>query len=120
MLFDAKTTQRNTRVEQFILVPASVPTGTAVQSTTGCIEGTYKCTVSRTGTGDVTITYNKPFARKPVIQAAALHASSKLFATVVSSSTTAVRLAVFSDAGTATDPSELHVTARGFDAADQI
>lgn len=120
MLFDAKTPQRSARDEQFILVPASVPAAPAVQSTAGCIEGTSQCTVLRTGAGDMTINYNKPFARKPVIAANALHATAKLFVVIVSSSATAVRLAVFTDAGVATDPSELHVSARGFDTASQL
>lgn len=119
--FQSSTPQRNTRVEQFIVKPTSISTGTAAQDTTNVIEGAYRCIVQRKGTGDVELTYNTPFSgRKPVIQATALHASSKLFCTIVSSSATATRIAVFSDAGTATDPTELHITARGFDSADHL
>jgi hypothetical protein len=114
-MFQPSNPQRGARDEQFIVKPASISTATASQDTTNVIEGAYRCTVLRNGTGDVTITYNKPFARKPVVTANALHASSKLFVVLVSSTASATRLAVFSDAGTATDPTELHVQSRGFD-----
>ncbi len=118
--FVYKTSQRGIRDEQFIVKPTSITTGTAAQDTTNVIEGAYRCTVSRTGTGDITINYNVPFARKPVVVANALHATSKLFVVIVSSTASATRLAVFSDAGTATDPTELHVISRGFETLDHL
>ncbi len=117
---EIKTTQRGTRLEQFILVPASIATGTATQTTTGVIEGTYRCKVSKTSTGIYALTYNKPFLRKPVVQVSALHATSKIFAGIVSSSTSALVVYCYTtDGGTATDPTEFHITCLGFEAADQ-
>lgn len=120
MLTDVVSSQRKVRVESFRLVAASVPTGTAAQTATGCTQGTYQCTVLKNGTGDFTVNFNQPFARTPCSVASPLHASSKLFATKVSESASAVRFAVFSDAGTATDPTSLEILVIGSDAADQI
>lgn len=120
MLFDAKTSQRAARDEAFILVPASIATGTAVQTVTGVIEGTYQCTVNKVATGKYKVTYNKPFVRKPVVGVTALHASSACFPVIQTSTTTAVEVWTYNDTGALMDASEIHVTVRGFDAASQI
>ena len=120
MRFQLEGSQRAARTEIFRLIPASIATGAATQSVAGCVEGTYQCTVAKNGTGDYSITYNTPFARKGVVNATALHTTGKYFASLHSSSTTGCRILVWSDAGTASDPTEIHVTVRGFDTADQI
>ena len=120
MRFQVNGSQRETRVEFLRLIPANIATGSAARDLDGVEEGTYQVTVNKEGTGDYSITFDSPFVRKPVVVATALHASSKLFCTVKSNSTTACRIIVHSDAGTATDPTEIHVMLAGFDTADQI
>lgn len=119
MLFQSQSSQRGAREAAFILVPASL-SASLVQSIAGCIEGTYQCRARRVSAGLFEISYNKPFARKPVISATALHASTNLVVCATASTPTLLTLLVKTDAGVATDPTELHVTARGFDTAQQI
>ncbi len=120
MKFPAFDTQRSVREEQFRLVVASVPTGTAAQTATGCPEGTFRCTVLKNGTGDYTINFNNTFVRTPGVWAEALHASSKLFTVLKTRTTSAVNILVYSDAGTATDATEVDVFVRGHDTDDQV
>ncbi len=120
MKFDYQSSQRGPRLEVFKLVCASVPTGTAAQTATGCTEGTYQCTVLKNGTGDYTVNFNNTFSRSPVASPTPMHATSKLFATIVSTSTSATRVIVHTDGGTATDPTELHIFVAGFATTDQI
>ena len=120
MKFQVEGNQRAERTMHFRLIPADIATGDATQDTDGCVEGTYLCTVAKNGTGDYSITYNVPFSRKGVVHATALHTSSKLFVKLYSSGTTGCRVVCYDDGGTATDATELHVTAVGFDTADQI
>lgn len=119
MLFQSNSSQRGTREEAFILVPASL-SGTLAQSVAGCIEGTYQCRARRVSAGLFEISYNKPFARKPVAIATALHASTNLVACITANTASLLTILVKTDAGVATDPTELHVVARGFDVAQQI
>lgn len=120
MGFDIRSPQPKPRPEQFRLVVASLPTGTAAQSTTGCPEGTYRCTVLKNGTGDYTINFNNPFARTPVVTPTALHATAGYMATLISVSTTAVRIGCWTATGTAADPTNVHVSVDGWDTADQV
>lgn len=68
------------------------------------------------GTGDVSLTFAKPFLRAPVVLASSGVAGS---VAVTSSSTTGCRLVAATHAGVATD-SSIHVLAVGFDYADQL
>ena len=116
--YDQFNTQRRMRKEQFVIKPANISTGTAAQDTTNVTEGAYRCKVQRIGTGSVELTFKEAFLRTPVVQLTAMHATSKLFPTLVSYDKTKVRFAVFSDAGTATDPTEVHLTVTGADTVD--
>lgn len=120
MLFDPKVTQRGVRAQFLRLVFANLPSPTQIQSATACPEGFTQCTLLKNGTGDVSIKFNKPWKRTPAVFAQALHTSSKLFVSTKSQDTDDVRLTVFSDAGTATDPTELHVFVIGSDTTDVI
>lgn len=108
MKFEVNGTQRAMRIEMF----ASSPTVIS--------EGSSRGTLSTSGTGDYTITFAEPFGRTPTATASAQHASSKLFCTIVSISTTAVRIATFTDAGVATAPTTFCVQVIGADTSEQI
>ena len=112
--------QRNPRIEAFRVDISAAPTGTAAQSTDAVLEGAFRCTVIKNGTGDVTLNFNRPFSRKPVVTATALHASTNLVACIKSVTTSAVNLLVKSDSGSATNPTELHIHVLGFDSDDQV
>lgn len=120
MKSEVQATQRNVRLELFRIVAASCPTGTAAQTADGCPEGYSHCTVLQNDTGDVTINYNTPFKRKPIVTVSALHATATLYVTLVSSTTSAVRLLCCDDDGVAINATELHVNVAGFDAVDQM
>ncbi len=120
MKFDRQSSQRGPRTEVFKLVCASVPTGTAAQTATGCTEGTYQCTVLKNAVGDYTVNFNKIFVRAPIVNPTPLHATAKVFAKLVSASTSATRITVYDDGGTLTDPTEIHISVSGHDTADQI
>jgi hypothetical protein len=115
-----QSSQRNPRIEVFTLVPASLPTGTAAESATGCTEGTFRCTVLKTGTGDYTINFNEPFARTPVVRAQGLSTTLKVYVNTYSKSSSAVRVVVWDEGGVARDPTSVDVTVIGFDSADQV
>ncbi len=114
------TGQRKVRTEMFRLVAASLTTVKA-NTTTGITEGTYKGTASLTSTGIFSLQLNKAYARAPIVQATAEDASQKVFA-VVAGNTAGGLITVncFSDAGTATSPTALHLLVTGSDAVDQI
>lgn len=120
MLFPPNNSQRAVRMEQFRLVAASVPTGTAAQTATGCPEGFSRCTVLKNGTGDFTINFNTAFARTPVVTATALSTAGKTYTVLYSVSTTACRVLTYNDGGTATSPTDLHVHVTGFDTSEQV
>jgi hypothetical protein len=107
-------------MEAFRLTVANVPTTITAGTSSSCPEGFARCKVTKNATGDFTITLLNPFKRAPVVTASALHATAKLFVSVVSASTSATRLTVYSDAGTLTDPTEVHAQILGFDTADQL
>lgn len=115
-----QSSQRKPRLEVFRIDISAAPTGTAAQSTTAVLEGAYRCTVLKTGTGALTINFNKPFSRKPVVTATAFHASTNLVACVTALASTAISLTTKSDSGSATNPTELHVHVVGFDSTDQL
>lgn len=118
MANEVYNSQRLPRYEMFTIVPASMPTGTAAQSTTGVTEGTYLCTSIKNGTGDYTINFNRKFGRTPVVVAMAFHASAKLFLTVKVVSSTSVQLLCWTDAGVAGDATSVNVLVFGTDSAD--
>jgi len=117
---DVSSTQLKSRIEVFNLVPASLPTGTAAQSTAGCTEGTFRCTVLKNGDGDYTINFNEPFSRAPVVHPTCLSTTLTLIPVVHSKSTTAVRILVWDETATAANPTSLGVTVIGFDSVDQV
>jgi len=120
MLNSINSSQRKVRTEFFRLVVASLPATTPAQSSTGCPEGSFRCTVAKTATGVFVLNFNTPFSRIPVVTANALSASGKLFMVVSAAATTGITLKCFADDGTATDPTGVHITVIGSDTADQV
>lgn len=115
-----KTGQRKVRTEMFRFVTASLTTVQAT-NTTAITEGTYKCTAKLTSAGIVAVQLNNTFARVPNVQATAEDATQKVFC-VVAGNTLGGLITVncFSDAGTATSPTALHLLVTGSDTPDQI
>ncbi len=116
----SKMGQRKVRTEIFRLVAASL-TSTLAQTTTGVTEGTYHCTAKLTSTGIFALQLNDAYARVPIVQATAEDATQKVFC-VVAGNTTGGLITVncFSDAGSATSPTAVHLTVTGSNATDQI
>ena len=67
------------------------------------------------GTGDYTLTFNKPFARAPIVLVTPL---TKVYANVTASSTTACTIKTFNDGGSAVD-ADMNVLVIGWDTADE-
>ncbi len=118
----SKFGQRRVRTEIFRLVAASL-TSTLAQTTTGVTEGTYHCTAKLTSAGIFALQLNTSYvyARAPIVQACAEDATQKVFC-VVAGNTSGGLITVncFSDAGTATSPTALHLMVAGSDVVDQI
>lgn len=111
-----KTSQRASREIDVILTHASL--GSSL-GTAGVTEGTYQVTAKVAATGTYTVAFNKSFTRAPRIVVNALDPSAKLFAVIVSRTTAQCVVQVYSDAGTATACTELHLAIRGWDSANQ-
>lgn len=121
MRTEVQAVQRKPRLEVFRIVPASAPTGSAAESESGCPEGFTRCTLLKNATGDFTVNLNEPFNRIPIVSGLAVSSASSLKVIVhASTSASVVRVLVRNDSGTLTDPTELHLTVVGFDAADQV
>ncbi len=116
----SKFGQRRVRTELFRLVSGSLTTA-QTSTTSGITEGTYHCTAALTATGVFALQLNQAYARVPIVTANAESSSGKVFA-VVAGNTSGGLITVncFSDAGTATSPTALHVLVVGSDVVDQI
>jgi hypothetical protein len=68
------------------------------------------------GTGDYTITLNKPFARSPVVVASPITAGAVV--EIAAASASAIQILVKDTSGSALD-GDIHVIVQGFDAADE-
>lgn len=108
MLREVKTPQRLPRMLAFRL-NTTAPTE---------LEGIYQAAVTKNGTGDVTITFAKPFARLPVAVAASEVANCYVEHGATPTAA-AIRLVQKTNAGVATD-GIMDVIVLGFDAVDQI
>ena len=86
------------------------------------INGANEVSLTDNGTGDVTITFAKPFARVPVVNANVVAAAGDAIVCLQAQPTaSACRLVVFdaTDGTTAKDNIPLNVQIIGFDSADQ-
>lgn len=106
MLRELKGTQPKPRA-LFIIMDTTGPT---------ISEGASDVTVTKNGTGDVTLTYKNAFRRNACVGASC---ASGDYASLNSSSATACRVIVKTDAGVAAD-GVLHVQIQGWDSADQF
>lgn len=111
--------QRRMRIETFRFLTASLPNPTPAQSTAGVPDGAYRCTAAKTATGTIQVIFNQPFTRVPIVTATAFHASAKIFVKLSAISVSGATFVCYIDDGTATDPTQLHVTCIGADTADQ-
>lgn len=89
-------------------------------SDTAITENVSGGTFTDNGTGDYTITFTRKFARLGVPAITPLHATLKLYPTIVSFTTSAIRVAFFDEGGTARDVTSFYVILVGSDAADAI
>ncbi len=117
--FNHTTQQRAERTLKLRLVHASL-TGSQASLAAAIPEGYTKVSAATTGTGVYVINFLTPFRRVPVVNAMALSAAGKLFCVLGAASTSSITINVFSDAGTATNVTDLHVTVDGFDVPDQV
>lgn len=108
MLREIKTNQRLPRMLAFKLTG----TGTAALG-----EGSVAGTLVDNGTGDYTITFAKPFARTPVVNANSLTAATNIKIHAVSK--TAVQIKTFAVDGTTPQDAVLDIIALGWDAEAQ-
>lgn len=74
-------------------------------------DGKYLCTVKKdaVNAGHYYITLDDVPGRTPVVVPTAYHASAKLFAVVTDYTNGVIQIRCYSDAGTATAPTQLHV-----------
>jgi len=86
-------------------------------STSSLLVGQYDGVLTVNGTGDYTVTFNKPFARVPVVSATVGGAAIGV-ALVSSATASAVTVKTYDLAAAALD-AELHLMVQGFDALDQ-
>ena len=116
MLRSVKSSQRNPRM---IAVQLAWSGGTpSVVSGLGSTD----VTVTDNGTGDVTLTFAKAFARAPIVTASPVAAAGDAIVCLQAQpSVSAVRLVVFdgTDGTTAKDNIPLNVIVVGYDSADQ-
>lgn len=117
--FTPSAQQRGERTLKLRLVHANL-TGSQASLASAIPEGYTKVSAATTATGVYVIQPLTKFARTPVVTATALSAAGKLFCTIGAASTTSVTINVWSDAGVATNVTDLHVTLDGFDVADQV
>lgn len=108
MLRELKGTQRLPRV----LALRVDGTGTA-----SILEGQFDATLTDNGTGDYTLTWVKPFARVPVVQATTLLADSVAYIHAVSASAVTIRVRTVAGSPAAVD-ADFHVHVIGSDAVD--
>lgn len=107
MLRDIKGTQRLPRM----LALKLVGTGTAALT-----QGSTDATLVDNGTGDYSVTFNKPFARVPVVVASSLTA---VVNTQIVPSKTGISVKAFSVDGTTAKDAVLDLLVLGWDAEDQ-
>lgn len=107
MLRDIKGSQRLTRLLFFALTG----TGTAALD-----QGRLDATLVDNGTGDYTLTFTKPFARAPIVNAVSLTAAVNI--KVEAKSSTAVQIKTFAVDGTTPKDAVLDISVAGFDSAD--
>ena len=107
MLRELKGTQRLPR----ILALKLTGTGTAALG-----QGSTDATLVDNGTGDWTLTFNKPFMRVPVCQVTSL-TSATIIQTVPSK--TALQIKAFAVDGTTAKDAVLDISVHGWDAEDQ-
>ena len=107
MLRELKGTQRLARLLAIHLI------GT---STANITEGKFDGTLVDNGTGDYTITFKKPFARTPIVQAIS-HTSQTLIQ-VFAVSKTAIQIKTFGVDGTTAKDAVVDLVVLGSDAPD--
>lgn len=110
--------RRRLKVTQFKprLIAGIISQSATVYSATSYADiGTFV----RNAAGDVTITFQRPFLRAPVVIVSA-GTTGALASAVTSSSTTSCTVKVTDAAGTGTDPTTIHIGILGFDAVDQV
>lgn len=116
MLRSVKSTQRNPRI-----IAVQLAWSGGVPSVVSGLGGS-DVTVTDNGTGDVTLTWVKPFRRAPIVVATPMSATGDAIVTLQAQpSVTACRLLVWdgTDGTTAKDNIPLNVHVIGYDSADQ-
>jgi hypothetical protein len=107
MLREIKGTQRLSRLLAFKV------NGT---NTAAIEQGAPDASLTDNGAGDYTITFDRPFARKPIVTASC--ETEGCYAEIASASQTSVQIKTLSNAGVATD-AIFHAVVLGFDSADE-
>lgn len=121
MQFQAKATQRETRLEAFRIVSANVD-ATPSALTTEMPEGYTRAVVS-VSSHVFTLTFNQPFARAPVVSILPVQSGSgvSFIPNLASVTASAITWRCEDDASSgAADPTGFHVIVMGFDSADVI
>lgn len=126
MKFMAEATQRQTRIEAFRIVEASVPvspsaaTGTITNMPEGFTRGTIQ--EGAASNQNYTLTFTQPFARAPVATITALESGAGVsyICNIVSITASAVVWRVENDASAAGNATGFHVIVVGSDSADVI
>lgn len=112
-----KSTQQKPRVLA-LRVDGSVVTTSA--ATTGLLEGIYDVLIAKGSGGasnEVTITFNQPFSRVPVVVATPITTNCHIEIKSVSATTLVLETFQVADGTTGVDDADMHVMIMGFDSA---
>lgn len=107
-----KAVKVSDRLPRIIGVHAAYSGGTP-----SLVVGTGDVTLTDTGTGELTVTFAKPFAREPIVLAN--KDTAGLVTADAAASTSSVLLNCFNNAGAAADPADIHALIIGYDDIDE-
>lgn len=115
--YDAKDTRRYTNIHEVratVKAPRLLAMTVNGTGTAALVVGKYQATLTDNGTGDYTITFNRPFGSVPIVVATGLNTSTAVAVQVTSVAVDSVNIKTFDNAGTPED-NIFHLWVLGFD-----